>query len=132
MKLDNEPDFVDGKYLGKISSDFIKVADQLKEASYQIRTRKFSNYPIFPVSQTKISIGKLLFARFELKNEWYYYASMYEEFEQRKLIDSKMEEKFKQTYKDPDEFCCLFVVDEEFVNFVYIPYPVEDEEIVSE
>ena len=30
---------------------------------------------------------------------------------------------FKENYKDPDEFCCLFVIDEDFHRFVYIPYP---------
>ena len=33
------------------------------------------------------------------------------------------EEEFKAAFKDPDEFCCLFVVDEEFTNFVFIPFP---------
>ena len=33
------------------------------------------------------------------------------------------EEDFKNTYKDPDEFCCLFVIDKEFTRFVFIPYP---------
>ena len=27
------------------------------------------------------------------------------------------------TYKDADEFCCLFVLDKEFTNFVFVPYP---------
>ena len=28
-----------------------------------------------------------------------------------------------QMDKDPDEFCCLFVVDQQFTNFVFIPFP---------
>ena len=122
-KLDHEPDYIDGKYLGEISSDFIKVADNLKEASYQIRERKFSEFPIFPISRVEIKIGSILFRQFELGNDWHYYASMLEEFLQRGLIAD--EEQFRTTYKNPDEFCCLFVVDEEFVNFVFIPYPEE-------
>jgi hypothetical protein len=125
MKIDNEPDFIDGKYLGEISSDFIKVADNLKEVSYQIRERKFSEYPIFPISRVEIKIGNLLFGKYELGTEWHYYASMLEEFIQRKLIDADKIENFTATFKNPDEFCCLFVVDEEFVNFVFIPYPEE-------
>ena len=42
-----------------------------------------------------------------------------EEFTQRGLIaDEKI---FKESFKDPDEFCCLFVVDEQFTNFVFVP-----------
>nr|MBI1230633.1 hypothetical protein [Cytophagales bacterium] len=46
-----------------------------------------------------------------------------DEFVQRKLIEEEAVERFQQTYKDPDEFCCLFVVDETFTNFLFIPYP---------
>ena len=38
------------------------------------------------------------------------------------LTGSEIEE-FKRNYKDPDEFCCLFVIDNDFTNFVFIPYP---------
>lgn len=123
MRLDNEPDYIDGSYLGLISADFVKIADHIKEASYQIRERKISQFPIFPVSKEKIAIGSLLYGQFELGNEWNYYASMLEEFVQRRLVDAEMLEEFEAAYKNADEFCCLFVVDEDFVNFLYIPYP---------
>lgn len=124
-KIDYEPDFVDGKYLGEISTDFVKIADQIKEASYLIRERKISQFPIFPISKVEIAIGKLLYGKFEFNTDWNYYASMLEEFLQRKLVDEEKIEEFKATYKDPDEYCCLFVVDESFVNFVFIPFPEE-------
>ncbi len=41
--MQNDPE-LDGKYLGTISQDFVIVSDTLKEASYQIRKRKFSEY----------------------------------------------------------------------------------------
>ncbi len=123
MKIDNDPDLMDGNYLGSISSDFVKVADNLKEASYQIIERKFTEFPIFPVSKVDIAIGSILYRKFEFDNEWNYYASTIEEFVQRKLIDTEKYVDFCKTYKNPEEFCCLFIVDEQFVNFVFIPYP---------
>ena len=42
----NSPD-LNGKYLGLISTDFIKVSDTLKEAAYQVKKRGFSDFPIF-------------------------------------------------------------------------------------
>lgn len=57
----NDPE-LNGKYLGTISGDFVKVADTLKEASYQIRVRGFSDYPIFPVCKEEQPIGQLLSA----------------------------------------------------------------------
>ena len=121
--MHNDPE-LDPKFLGKISSDFIKVADQLKEASYQIKKRGFSDFPVFPISKTEIPIGTLLYEKNQFGNEWVYNASFMEEFKQRELIDK--EEDFKTIYKDPDEFCCLFVLDESFTNFIFIPYPVDD------
>ena len=49
----NSPD-LNGKYLGLISSDFILVSELLKEASYQIKKRGFSDFPVFVTSQRPI------------------------------------------------------------------------------
>jgi len=46
-----------------------------------------------------------------------------DEFIQRELIAHDKQDDFIKAYKDPDEFCCLFVVDEDFTSFVFIPYP---------
>jgi hypothetical protein len=48
--MNNDPE-LSGKYLGTISADFVKVADTLKEASYQIRKSGFA-FPIFPICKT--------------------------------------------------------------------------------
>ena len=118
----NSPD-LNGQYLGKISSDFIKVADLLKEAAYQVRKRGFSDFPIFAMSQRDLPIGTLLLGRFEQDNDWSYYASMLDEFIQRQLIAQEAVELFKENYKNPEEFACLFVVDADFTRFLFIPYP---------
>jgi hypothetical protein len=118
--MNNDPE-LSGKYLGTISRDFVKVSDTLKEASYQIRSRGFSEFPIFPICKEDQPIGQLLINQDILKTEWNYYASYLDEFVQRGILASA--DDFKKSYKDADEFCCLFVVDKEFTNFVYIPFP---------
>lgn len=118
--MNNDPE-LNGKYLGTISQDFVRVADILKEASYQIRTRGFSDYPVFPICKEEQPVGQLLLGRPRMETNWHYYASFLDEFVQRGLVTDQ--ENFKAAYKDPDEFCCLFVIDTEFTNFVFIPYP---------
>ena len=118
----NDPE-LSGKYLGTITKDFVKVSDILKEASYQVRSRKFSDFPIFPISKEVQPIGKLLLGKVEKDLDWNYFITYVDEFIQRKLIAEELLDEFKAAYKDPDEFCCLFVVEPDFVNFVYIPYP---------
>lgn len=125
MKLDFTPDDVSSKYLGTITEDFIKVCDVLKEGSHQLRIRKISEYPIFPISKTEINIGQIIISRQQADLNWHYYASMAEELVQRELISEQSMPDFMQTYKDPEEFCCLLVVDEKFTNIVFLPYPEE-------
>lgn len=120
--MHNDPE-LNGKYLGTISEDFVIVAETLKEASYHIRKEGFSDYPIFPIAKVEIPIGQTLIKKGELATHWNYNVTYLDEFVQRKLIEDA--EEFKKTFKDPDEFCCLFVVDENFTNFVFIPYPEE-------
>jgi hypothetical protein len=117
----NDPE-LNGKYLGTISRDFVKVSDTLKEASYQIRKAGF-DYPIFAMAKDAIPIGQLLLDRLHLQTDWNYFASFLNEFVQRELVAEENKESFVQAYKDPDEFACLFVVDKEFTRFVFIPYP---------
>jgi len=120
--MQNDPE-LDPKYLGKISSDFVKVSEPLREASYAIRKNDFSSYPVFPMCQIVQPIGQLLMEQGQAENDWNYFASFMEEFVQRGLIAD--EQIFKQNFKDPDEFCCLFVIDEQFTNFVFVPFPID-------
>ena len=118
----NDPE-LSGKYLGTITSDFVKISDVLKDASYQIRSRKFSDYPIFPISKEIQPIGKIFIGKAEKNLDWNYFITSLDEFVQRTLIGEEAVEDFKNAYKDPDEFCCLFVMDGAFTRFVFIPYP---------
>ena len=122
MDTVNDPE-LDGKYLGTVSQDFVKIADQVKEASYQIRTRGFSDFPIFIMSKNEVPLGQLLYRKEEVGTEWNYFVTYLDEFVQRKIIEQSKKEDFKKNYKNPDEFCCLFVVEQDFTNFVFIPYP---------
>ena len=85
--------------------------------------RGIASFPIFPISKEKLPIGKLLIAKEELALVWNYYFSFLDEFVARELVDSKKVGAFKEIYKDPDEFCCLFVVDSVGICFTFIPYP---------
>lgn len=120
--MQNDPE-LDGKYLGTITKDFAVVSDTLKEGSYQMRVREISAYPIFPIAKNDLPVGKLIIGKHEVGTNWNYYISFLDEFVQRRIISESRVEEFKRAYKDPEEFCCLFVVDENFTNFLFVPYP---------
>jgi hypothetical protein len=118
----NSPE-VNKKLLGKVSEDFIKVAEHIREASYQIRKRKFSEYPIFVLTLQDIELGQLLFEKKDFGTTYQYKVSMLEEFVQRELIAQNSQELFVENYKNAEEYACLFVMDEDFAGFIFMPYP---------
>ncbi|MFC5271913.1 hypothetical protein [Adhaeribacter terreus] len=120
--MQNDPE-LNGKYLGTITKDFAIVADTLKEASYQIRKRDISKFPIFIFSKQIVPLGSLLLRADEAALEWHVFASYLSNFVEKNVISEEKVADFQAAYKDPDEFCCLFVVDHEFTNFVFVPYP---------
>ena len=110
--------------LGQVSEDFIKVADNLKEASYQIRKRGFSDFPVFVATLQTVVVGQVLFRAGELnENQFVYKASMLEEFVQVNLIGEESIVLFKENYRNADEYCCLFVVKDDFAGFIFVPFP---------
>lgn len=123
----SKTEHLDGKYLGTISTDFIQVADRLKDVAYIIRERGNYSYPVFIVANNPINLGALLIDKGEMNNEWYYYAAYLEALIEAQVIDPEKAADFKAVYKDPDEFCCLLVIDQAngFHNFIYMPYPVD-------
>ena len=90
--MHNDPE-LSGKYLGTISQDFVKVADTLREASYQLRKAGFG-YPIFPICKEFQPIGQVLLEAGELDLQWTYYVSMLNEFLQRGLVEEDKKDNF--------------------------------------
>jgi L-cysteine desulfidase len=60
--------------------------------------------------------------RNELNTEWSVHASTIEEFVERGIIKKELKERFLNSYKNPNDFMCVFVVVPEGANFVYYPY----------
>lgn len=118
----NSPE-LDKKLVGRVTEDFIEVCDHLKEASYQIRSKNESPFPIFVMSKLDVSLGVPYLLASDFNTSFHYSISSLEEFVTRELIASEAEVFFRENYKDPDEFCCLFVIEGEFAGFIYIPYP---------
>lgn len=118
----NSPE-INKRLMGVVSSDFVKVSEPLREASYQIRKRGFSDNPIFVASQREIELGITLIGSGEFDNQWNYRASYLDEFVQRQLVSEEAVADFQENYKNPDEYCCLFVVEADFAGFIFVPFP---------
>ena len=119
--MDNKEE-LDYNEIGNITSDFIKVSDQLKNTCEKIIEKGFSKYPVIILSKNNIDLGTLLVDQNEiLDNKWKYLASYLEILIQKKIISNT--KVFKERYKDYKEFCCLLVAESNNSKIIFIPYP---------
>ncbi|RFZ91728.1 hypothetical protein D0C36_09715 [Mucilaginibacter conchicola] len=96
--------------------------ESIKEVAVDIMVEGLSATPIFVAHQHEVKLGEVILDRNELNTEWSIHASTIEEFIDRGIIKPELKERFLSSYKNPNEFMCLFVIVPEGANFVYYPY----------
>jgi hypothetical protein len=96
--------------------------ESIHEVAVEIMVEGLSKYPIFIAHQHDLKLGELILDRNDLNTEWSIHASTVEEFLEKGLIKDALKERFIQSYKNPNDFMCVFVVVPEGANFVYYPY----------
>ncbi len=118
-----------GNEEGKKESPLVSLERDLKiynesihEVAIEIMMEGLSNHPIFSAYQHKVKLGEPILDRDDLNMEWSINASTLEEFKEHNVIKKELEARFLKTYKNPNEYMCLFVVVPEGANFVYYPY----------
>ena len=58
--MDNNNTELSNKEIGLITSDFVKVSDQLKNTCNKIIEKKFSDFPVIIMSKDEIKLGTCL------------------------------------------------------------------------
>jgi hypothetical protein len=96
--------------------------DSIHEVAVEIMVEGLSSYPIFIAHQHELKLGEVILDRNDLNSEWSIHASTLEEFTERGVIKPELKERFISSYKNPNDFMCVFVVVPEGANFVYVPY----------
>jgi Mg2+/Co2+ transporter CorC len=120
--MDNNNIELSNEEIGMITSDFIKVSDQLKNTCKKIIEKKFSEFPVIIMSKDEVNLGTLLIDQNEIKsNKWKYFASYLEFLHSKKIL--KDIDIFKEKYKSHDEYCCLLTVINNNSKIIFIPYP---------
>ncbi len=99
--------------------------ESIHEVAVEIMVEGLSNYPIFIAHQHELNLGELILDRYDLNTEWSIHASTLEEFVEKGIIKEILKERFISSYKNPNDFMCVFVVVPEGANFVYYPYVKE-------
>ncbi len=108
--------------LNALKGDLILIKSLLLETATDMIENEFTSYPIFVAHVLELPIGQVLIDREEIGTTFSISASTLEEFNEKGLVQSDKKALFKQTYKDPKKFMCLFLISEKGGKFVFIPY----------
>jgi hypothetical protein len=108
--------------LVSLEKDLKLYSESIHEVAVEIMVEGLSLYPIFIAHQHEVKLGEMILDRHDLNTEWTIQASTLEEFVERKIIKPELKERFIKTYKNPQDFMCMFVIVPEGANFVYFPY----------
>lgn len=108
--------------LVSLKKDLANYKDAFKELAIEIMVEGLSAHPIFIAHQHEVNIGEIILDKAELATDWTIQASTLEEFIERGIIQESKKDAFLSSYKNPDDFACVFVVVPEGANFVYYPY----------
>jgi hypothetical protein len=108
--------------LVSLRKDLKMFSESLYEVAVEIMVEGLSNYPIFIAHQHELKLGEVILDRAEVGTDWSLHASTLEEFVERGVIKPELKKRFIESYKDPKDFMCVFVVVPEGANFVFVPY----------
>ncbi len=107
---------------GKLETELNTYQAILNKAADAILDQEVSDYPIFIAhQQDNIDIGLPLADREQVSGNWSIHASTLEEFVKKQLIKADKMDDFKQVYKDPRLYICVFAIQEIGATFVFIP-----------
>ncbi|MDX1906241.1 MAG: hypothetical protein SF053_04345 [Bacteroidia bacterium] len=116
-------DFIEDDILESIRVDVEEAGEQLRELALKIIGEGISEYPVFIASQEIVGIGKPIFDREAISLNWFFNVSILEDFVKRGIVSKERVKAFRNTYKDPAEKACIFILTPDVMQFVFIPYP---------
>ncbi|MES2278180.1 MAG: hypothetical protein V4592_19275 [Bacteroidota bacterium] len=111
--------------LKSLETDLRLYSESLREIAVEIIVEGISRHPIFVAHQHEVSLGEPVMEKEDLNTDWNINASTLDEFMERGIIKKELKQRFLDTYKDPHDFMCVFVIVPEGANFIFFPYSEE-------
>ncbi len=93
----------------------------MAKAAETILDQEVSSYPIFIVHRQEVNIGVPLVQAEGEEAPWSVNASTLEELATKKVIPMVKVDDFREVYKDPREYFCLFVIKDSGAEFIFLP-----------
>lgn len=105
----------------QLQQDVKKYLRMLGKAADSILEQEISKYPIFVVHRYDLELGIPLVVHGETEPKWSIHVTTLEELVTKRLVQEDKVENFREVYKDPTEFLCLFAWNEASASFVFLP-----------
>ena len=105
----------------KLKQELAPYLKTLAKAAEVIEDQDVSQFPIFVVHQHTVDIGINIVDRDKVKGNWSVNASTLEEFTARQLLSPEKLDDFKLVYKNHPGELCLFLINEQGANFIFMP-----------
>ncbi len=94
----------------------------LGKAADTILDQDVSNYPIFAVFNEQLSLGLPIVEGQEGEsNALSINATTLEELVTKNIIEMSKVDNFRTVYKNPRDFFCLFLIDQDNAEFIFLP-----------
>lgn len=108
--------------LKSLKNDLDFYKESIQEVAAEMMAEGYTLFPIFVAHQHSMTIGEIVLDKDELDTQWSVHASSLEEFIEKGLIQADKRAFFEKSFKNANEYMCLFVVVPEGANFVFYPY----------
>jgi hypothetical protein len=114
--------------LEAIRNDIRIIGPTMRAFSMHVIQEEISEFPVYVAYQDAVSIGKPFLSKENDHLNWHYNVSILEEFVKRGVVEKDKVDDFIDTFGDPEERACIFVVLPEQGGFVFVPYELEEED----
>jgi hypothetical protein len=110
--------------LESLQNDLKYYSDYLQGLSREVLDSGTSKYPVFVAHQEAggIEIGRPILQHEQIETRWSINISLMEEFVAKGIVPREQFAAFKQSWKDPEEYMCVFVLAGAASSFAYLPY----------
>lgn len=115
---------IDEELYKSLQDDLDICRDYIRQIALGMVKGNVTKYPIFVAirGENDIDVGLPIVNRADFDISWNFNASHLEEFVSKGLVLKEKAQDFIKVYKNPAEFMCVFVAEEETASFVFLPY----------
>jgi hypothetical protein len=105
----------------QLKEDLKPYLTMLGKAADSILEQDISKYPIFVVHRYDLELGIPLVVHGDAEPRWSIHVTTLEELVTKRLVQEDKVDNFREVYKDPTDFLCLFAWNEANASFVFLP-----------